>query len=295
MKRFNLFLGLLGIFLFSVAVRSEEVTVFSAAEAGPDVWTWEGARLTEQDGGLLLGKDKGESCTVVLGDRFTYLPDGIVEFGVEHVVSGTYSIQVLAFKGGDYLGAIDLVKDSMFAGTKTIPLAKLKLPAETQFITFKIWISKDLGSSVLFKDIRYFIPVVQANILYDREISATTSGLVDQVTWTPGEKGGVLALLPGTSVGSIVFQDRIAKPARGKLLLKASEVKNGTLTVHVCAFDSAGEYLDSVEVIQRALSGMSADLGAIQWPNNTVSFQVKVWLGGGAGASAVIQRILILE
>ena len=295
MKRFLLSLGLLGVMGFSVAGWAEEVTVFSAAEAGPDAWTWEGARLTEEGANLKLAKDKGESCDVVLADRFTYLPDGVVEFSVDRVVSGTYSIQVLAFKGGDYLGAVDLVKDSMFAGTKTVPLKDLKLPAETRFVTFKLWISKDLGSSVLFKEIRYYVPVVQTSILYDLAVGTTTSGLVDQATWSPGEKGGRLALLPGGSVGSVVFQDKIEKPARGKLLLKASDVKNGTLTVQVCAFDGAGNYLDSVEVINRAISGMSADLGSITWPELTETFQVKVWLGGGAGTSAVIQRILILE
>ena len=161
MKRFLLSLGLLGVMGFSVAGWAEEVTVFSAAEAGQDAWTWEGARLTEEGANLKLAKDKGESCDVVLADRFTYLPDGVVEFSVDRVVSGTYSIQVLAFKGGDYLGAVDLVKDSMFAGTKTVPLKDLKLPAETRFVTFKLWISKDLGSSVLFKEIRYYVPVVQ--------------------------------------------------------------------------------------------------------------------------------------
>lgn len=295
MKRFLLGLGLLGVMGFSVAGWAEEITVFSAAEAGPDAWTWEGARLTEEGGHLRLAKDKGELCTVVLADRFMYLPDGAVEFTVDRVVSGTYSVQVLAFKEGDYLGAVDVAKDSFFSGTKTVPLATLKLPSGTQFITFKLWVSKDVGSAALFKDLRYYVPVASTNIQYDLLVGQTTSGQVDQATWTPGETGGRLELLPGNSVGSIVFPDQIAKPARGKLLIKASEVKNGTLTVQVCTFDGAGNYLDSQEVIQRAISGMSADLGSLVWPERAETFQVKVWLGGGTGASALIQRILILE
>ena len=295
MKRFNLWLGLLGVLLVSFTGWAEDVNVFSAAESGPDAWTWEGARLTAEGVNLMLAKDKGDSCSVVLGDRFTYLPEGVVEFNVDRVVSGTYSIQVLAFKGDEYLGAVDLVKDSMFAGTKTMPAAKLNLPAETQFITFKLWISKDMGSSILFKDIRYYVPVTQTGLLYNLAVGTTTSGLVEQAVWTPGEKGGRLALVPGAPVGSIVFPEMIAKPAKGKLLIKASAVENGTLTIHVCAFDADGNYLDSLEVIKRAISGMSADLGSIQWPERAERFQVKVWLGGGTGAAAVIQRIMVIE
>ena len=57
MMRFGLWLVLLGVTLVSFTGWAEEVNVFSAAESGPDAWTWEGARLTAEGASLVLSKD----------------------------------------------------------------------------------------------------------------------------------------------------------------------------------------------------------------------------------------------
>jgi hypothetical protein len=104
-----------------------------------------------------------------------------------------------------------------------------------------------------------------------------------------------MQLLEEGSIGSVVFPDQIAKPDGGRLLLPVKDVKSGTLTAQVCAFDANSEYLDSRDIVRQATAGLSGNLAAVAWPEGAATFQVKVWLGGAPNASAVIQRILVLR
>jgi hypothetical protein len=281
--------------LAGMAATADEVVLFSAANAGPDAWSWEGARLTGQENGLILSKDKGENCSVVLEDRFALVPGAQIQFDVQKVVAGSYALQVLAFKGTTYLGSIDLVKDSAEVGAKAFELGKLALPADTETITFKLWISKDLGSAVQIKDLTYSLLVTPEQVVYDKFVGTSTAVQTDQAVWTPGEQGGKLALNAGVPHGSIVFTDQIQKPVGGTLLIQVSDLKNGTLTVQACAFNANGEYLSSIDLMKRGTASLSMNLASVPWPEGAATFQIKLWLGGSPDTSAVISRLLVLK
>lgn len=274
---------------------AEEVVLFSAAAAGPDAWVWEGAKLTQQDGKLTLARAAGDFGDVYLQDRFAYIPEAALDVNVDSVVAGTYSVQVLAFKGMTYLGAVDLLKDVSQVGLKTYPLNKLSLPAGTETVTFKLWISKSIGSATVFSDLKYYVQIDPARVVYDKRVDASTVVVPEQADWTPGAEGGVMVLQTNATLGAVVLSDQIAKPLTGTLILDAADVRNGTLTVQACAFDANGGYLDSIDLIKKATAGISIPLGPVAWPEGTSTFQVKIWLGGSAGGCATIKCVLVLK
>jgi hypothetical protein len=274
---------------------AEDVVLFSAAASGADAWVWEGAKLTSQDGKLVLARAAGDVGDVYLQDRFAYIPEATLDVNVDSVIAGTYSVQVLAFKGATYLGALDLLKDTSQIGLKTYQLGKMALPAGTETITFKLWVSKTIGSATVLDDLKYYVQVDPALVAFDKVIDAATVATAEQVDWMPGDGGGVMTLQTNATMGSIVLSDQIARPLKGTLILDVADVKNGTLTAQLCAFDGSGGYLDSVDVIKKATAGMSIPLGPVAWPDGTSTFQVKVWIGGSAGASATIKRVLVLK
>lgn len=282
----------LGVVQSAVA---EDVVLFSASVAGPDAWVWEGAKLTQQEGKLTLARAAGDFGDVYLQDRFAYIPEASLVVDVDSVVAGTYSVQVLAFKGATYLGALDLLKDTSQVGSKTYQLGKLAIPAGTETITFKLWVSKTIGSATVLNELKYYVPVDPALVAFDKVLDVSTVASAEQVDWMPGAGGGVMVLQTNAALGSVVLSDQIARPLKGTLVIDVADVKDGTLTAQLCAFDGSGGYLDSIDVIKKATAGMSIPLGPVAWPDGTSTFQVKVWLGGSAGASATIKRVLVLK
>ncbi len=280
---------------WAAAAGAEEAVLFSAAEAGADAWTWDGAKLEGQGGKLLLSRDKGEVSAVVLDDRFAYVPDGVVDINVEQVMAGTYTVQVLAFKGSSYLGAADVLKDTAQFGVKVFQLSKLELPAGTETISFKLWVSKQGGSSVLINDLRYYVSVEPGKVVFDKKVDTATAVTADKAKWVAAVGGGNLMLAAGEKEGSVVFPDQIAKPDKGTLILQVAGVKNGTLTAQLCAFDAAGNYLSSVDAIKRATASMSCALDSLPWPADTATFQIKLWIGGTPEVFATVKRLLVLR
>ena len=286
---------LAGLMMMSGLAWSDEVMLFGAANAGPDVWSWEGAKLKAAEGGLVLTPDKGDLCSVVLQDRFAWMPQGEVVVDVRQAVAGTFTLQALAFKGVSYLGSQDVIRDSDQKGVFRVPFSKLAFPKDTETVTFKLWVSRSVGTAITFGDIQYVVPVHPEQMVYDKKIDISTEVMADQAVWTPSDAGGKIQLAENMSFGSVVFPDQIVRPEGGHLVLQVKEVKNGTLTAQVCAFNAEGNYLDSRDVIKKGTASLSGALDNINWPEGTATFQVKVWLGGTANASATIQRIMVLR
>ncbi|HBA82589.1 MAG TPA: hypothetical protein DCZ95_00705 [Verrucomicrobia bacterium] len=278
-----------------MAAAADEVVLFSAAAVGPEVWRWHGARLTGQEFGLILSRGKGDSSSVVLEERFARLSVAAIRMDVKKVVSGSYTLQLLAFKDDSYLGSVDLVKDSTQAGIKTFEMSKLDLPRNTETVAFKLWISTTVGSSVHINDLKYYLPVASERVLYDKSLGASTVVETDKAHWTPGDKGGTLALKKGVSKGSIVFADQIEKPEAGTLAVQVADMKNGTLAAQACVFDGNRQYLSSIDLVKNGTASLGSDLALAAWPEGAKTFQVKIWLGGTAQAFARIERILVLN
>jgi hypothetical protein len=283
----------------TVTATAGELVLFSAATAGADVWSWGQAQITQQADNLLVQEKNngGAYGDVYTSDRCAYLPEGVIEINVASVIAGKYTLQVLALQGESLITSIDVIKNSTQAGTQTIPLSTIGLPAQTESILFKLWVTDEEGASIELKDLRYTMPFAADRILFEKKIDISTPCSTEKATWQGfSAGGGTMTLTTNETYGSVLFGDPIKKSYQGTLLIHATAVKGGVLTVQFCALDVNGAYLRSVDVMKRVPAGwQKATLSAVQWPAETDSFQVKVWLEGSEGASATIDQFVILK
>jgi len=276
--------------------QSEKLTFFSARDAGADVWSWSAARAKASGDGIKIIEknpvaDYGD---VFLTDRFPYFKDGEIDLDVEKT-DGTYALQILTFKGGQYLESIDITKNSPVTGPQKFSLQGYHVPEGTEMITFKIWIGGEEASMQL-NDLRYTVSINPESIVFDKKINTATTGKTDGVTWLPAVNGGMIRLEADQKTGSILFSDRMPVYGSKLLMLDAPEVKNGNITVQLPVFDSTGTYLSSVDIIKNAMSGFcSARLDLLEWPAQADTFEIKIWLGGTPEAEAQIKRIIVLK
>jgi len=278
--------------------RSEELVLLSAATAGADAWSWGQAQITQQDGNLFVREKNNDGMygDVYTSDRCSYLPEGLLELDVGRVISGKYTLQVLAFQGESLITSIDVIKNSTQAGKQTVRVGTLGLPAQTDGLLFKLWVTDEEGASLELKDLRYTMPFAADQILFDRKIDSATACSTEKAIWQAAPAGGTITLNTNESYGAVLFEDPIKKAYQGTLMIHATAVKNGVLTVQFCALDVNGAYLGAVDVMKRVPGGwQKAVLSTVQWPAETDSFQVKVWLEGSEGASATISQFVILK
>ena len=286
-------------FLCAVIARAEELVLFSAATAGADVWSWGQAQISQQAASLLVQEKNNDGAygDVYTSDRCTYLPEGVLEIDVGRVISGKYTLQVLAFQGESLLTSVDVIKNSTQAGKQTVHVGTIGLPAKTDGLLFKLWVTDEEGASLELKDLRYTMPFASDRILFDQKIDITTPCTTEKAMWRAlPAGGGTLTLGTNETYGAVLFENPLQKAYQGTLMIHAPSVKNGVLTVQFCALDVNRAYLGSVDVIKRVPGGWQrAPLGTVQWPAGTDSFQIKVWLEGSEGASATISQFVVLK
>ena len=287
---------LLGVGTLSAV--AEELVFFSAAEAGEEAWSWGNAQIKQQDGGLLIQEKNNDGTygDVYTSDRCTYLPEGLLEIDVARVIAGKYTLQVLAFQGESIVKTVDVIKNSIQTGKQTVNLNALGLPEKTDGLLFKLWVIDAEGAAIELKDLRYTMPFAADRILLDRKIDVSTPCSTEKGSWQASAKGGTLTLNAAETYGAVLFTDPIKKTYQGTLMIHASSVKGGVLTVQCCALDANGAFLGAVDVIKRVPGGwQTATLGTVAWPAETDSFQIKAWLEGSEAASATISQIVILK
>lgn len=283
----------------TVSATAGELVLFSAADAGADVWSWGQAQVTEQAGALLVQEKNKDGAygDVYTSDRCAYMPEGVIEINVGHVIAGKFTLQVLAFQGESLLTSIDVIKNSTQAGKQTIPLSTIGLPAQTDGLLFKLWVTDEEGASIELKDLRCTVPFAADRIFFSKKIDVSTACSTEKATWQAlSTGGGTMTLNTNETYGSVLFGDPIEKTYQGTLLIQTTGVKGGVLSVQLCALDVNGAYLGSVDIMKRIPGGwQKATLSTVQWPAETASFQVKVWLEGAERASATINQFVILK
>ena len=290
---------ILTFILFAVSAQADELVLFSAATSGPDVWSWGKAQIVQQADGTFLVREKnkdGAYGDVFTSERCSFMQEGLIELDVAKVIAGKYTLQVLAFQGESLLTSVDAIKNSTQAGKQTVHVGTIGLPPQTEYILFKLWVTDEEGAALQLKDLRYIMPFATDRILLDRKIDPATPCSMEKATWQAAATGGTLTLSTNESYGAVLFSEPIAKSYQGTLMIHAPAVQNGVLTIQLCALDKNGAYLGSVDAIKRVPGGwQKAELGSVQWPAETDSFQVKVWLEGSEAASATISQIVILK
>jgi len=277
---------------------AEDLTLFSAAQAGADAWSWGGAKIAQQNGKLVVsvaGKEMSYG-DVYISDHLPFLKDGVIELDVSEVPAGAYTLQILAFEGQSLMTTADVIKEAAQTGKKIVHLSAAGLSPMTETFVLKFWVVSSATASTVLNDLRYSVPIAPDAVLLDKKIDSTTGAETDNTTWTPADNSGVINLSSNAYYGSVLFPDEIAKPDSGTVIIHSSEVKNGALSVQAIAFDKKRTYLGSVDLIKGVGAGMrAARLAAHTWPLGTAAFQIKIWLEGGASTSATIKRILVLK
>ena len=284
--------------LASVRTWASELVLFSAATAGADVWSWGKAQIKQQEGSLLVQEKNtdGSYGDVYTSDRCSFMPDGLLELDVLRVILGKYSLQVLAFQGESLIATVDVIKNSVQAGKQTVHLGAIGLPPQTDGILFKLWATDEEGAALELKDLRYTVPFATERVLLNRKVDVSTPCSTEKAGWQASATGGTMTLNTNETYGAVLFGEPIKKTYQGNLMVYATSVKGGVLTVQLCAIDENGAYLASVDAIKRVAGGwQKAPLSTVQWPAGTDSFQIKIWLEGGEGASATINQFVILN
>ena len=277
-------------------VHAEDLVLFSAAQAGADIWIWGKARVKASGGALLVTERNPEADygDAHLADRFPYFAGGRVELDVAET-TGRYTLQALAFRGEDYLESIDLARDTDVTGVQSFNLAQQTFPAETDHLMFKLWVGGGEAAQATVNDLRYVLPIAEGSLLLDKRFDTATGAEPDHARWVPGPDGGTMTLSGDQEYGSVLLPDVIRKPRQGLILMDAV-VSNGTVTAQLVMFDSNRDYIESKDAIERAGSGFStARLDTMVWPANAAHFQLKLWLAGNPDCSARIRRIVVVD
>lgn len=291
-------MALLLVWSTAGALSAEEIELFNAQTAPEEAWSWSDARIRKQDNRLVVTEinKQGMVGNVFPENRFPYHPGGVVALDVESVPSGSYTFQVMAFAGATPIFTVEPVKDSTQAGPFEIPLAKLNLPPETQSILFKLWVGNAEGASAVLKNLRYTVPVAPDVVLLDERFASPTDWTASDCVLASATQGVRMSLSEGKSFGNILLNQTLGWDDNAWLLVHAPEVSAGTITLQLAAFNGMGEYLESVDAIHAVGAGWHGiRLGQVAWPQGTLKFQVKLWLGGASESSAVFDRLLLMN
>lgn len=287
-----------GLALCAGMVRGEQVVFFQAARAGAEAWSWGGAKVKAAGTELRVVEANPEADfgDAFVSDAFPYFSGGEVELSVAAVESGTYTLQVLGFKGDAHRSTADVVKDVGTAGTHRIPLPAQGLAADTQSIMLKLWVGGAEGAAMRIKDLVYRATIPSEGAVVDDRFQDSALWTVEagRVTATPGPAGMQFQLAGSHTFGPAAFSRRLPVGASEILLHVVST--QGPVTIQLDVFDASGSHLGAIDVLKNVVAGWHrADLGGVTWPTGAATCGIKLWFGGAAGASTVLDRILLIK
>ena len=219
--------------------------------------------------------------------------------GAEVALSGTRveALEAAAkeVSGKTHIGTIDPVKDATDPGRREIRMADLDVPAECDTILLKLWVGGAEGATTLLNNLTYTVQMSPEDIRNDENFGKAEVWEATDVRLSHTDDSATVELADGKSFGSALYQPLLPRSDEGRLLVHASAVTGGTLTLQIVAFGPEGRYIASVDAIPSFTSGWRGiALNRIAWPEGTTHFRVKLWLGGTGGASAVLDRLLLL-
>jgi hypothetical protein len=288
----------IGLAVRAAAAPVEEITFFQASAAGPDAWSWAGARVIDSGGKLLISEQNkdGDYGDAFVADAFAYYPSGRLVLDVDSVREGVYTLQILCFKGKEMFHSVDAIKGSRKPGRHPIELSTLSLPPETGSVMFKIWVAESEGAAVRLNDLVYTVPIIPEKVGFDARFTDPAKWAGDQARLTRSGTIGRLELTGTATFGSILNTARRPNNPDDRILLQVQPVAGSTVTLQLVAFDAEGMHLGSVDAIKDVGAGWhGARLGSLAWPDGATQFEFKIWLGGKAGATADLMRLLILK
>ncbi|MBU0678730.1 MAG: hypothetical protein KJ626_11505 [Verrucomicrobia bacterium] len=295
MKRLFLWAALSALVLS--CAHAEDLTLFSAAEAGADAWSWGGARVKASGDNLLLTENNryGPYGDAFVSDHLPYIPSATIKLDVAKVVAGKYTLQAVCFDGASVLRSVDIVATSSKTGPQMLSMSESRIPRGTDSIVLKIWVVEEEGAAIELKDLTYSVSIKSEYVLLDSDFRDASSWEADGVTLTPGDDKAVLTLQDGKEFGSLLHNATFQKQGGKLVLIKLADVESARLTLQILVFDRQGKYLHPVDIAKDLSSGWHGFLTRdITWPEEAGTFRFKLWLSGDKGGSASPERLLVV-
>ncbi len=297
MKRLAFVLALLSI-ASACAVYGEDLEIFRLSRGGTDNWIWGEARIKSKLGKFLLQEynKKGTYGDVYTADRFPYVKNGIIKLNVDQVISGSYTLQLLAFQGDKHIETIDLVKGATQTGHNAFSLNTIDMKPGVDSILFKFWVGDMEGAATKLIDLAYVLPVADDALVFDERFEDVSVWQGEQAIMARVRDETAVTLGPGETFGAIIHPEKIGISQASLLFLDIADVQNGDMTVQLVAFDDIGTYLKSIDVIKSVRAGTHVvRLHQVNWPSHADSFMIKIWLGGQISAKAIMNRVAIVK
>lgn len=296
MKRIIVWMGMMVV--SGAAAWATPLELFNAQNLAEADWSWSDARVRKQQATWVITEihKQDTAGNVFVERRFPVHPDGEIAINVQAVPRGALTFQVLAFAGETPIYTAEPLKNVTRPGRHVLNIRDLGLPSQTQSLLFKLWVSEAEGASAVLDELRYYIPLFPDLLVLDETVGASSAWVATDAQWAVSGSGGHLTLAADKSYGSALFDRWLNRADDQWLLLHAPIVKAGTLTLQLVAFDEAGAYLESVDVVAAFGRGWHGiPLSQVAWPEGAAQFKVKLWLGGTPDAEAVVERVLLLK
>lgn len=277
--------------------RAEEIVFFKSSQAGPDAWSWAGARAKAQGAELRVveANPAGDYGDVYVADRLPYVEGGVIRLDVAAVEKGTYTLQVLGFRGESHDYTVEPLKDLAATGPNDVSLPVEGLGADSDSLLLKLWVGGAEGAATRVRDLIYSADVDVRGALLDDRFAAGGGwqSEPDRLAVAYGPAGASLQLQGAHTFAPLARPGSLSLTRAHLAVLHVASVE-GTVTLQMDAFDATGTFLGAVDVIKDAVAGWHAvSLSAAKWPDGAVSFAPKLWLGGNAGARAIVDRLLV--
>jgi hypothetical protein len=278
---------------------AEELELFNALVMPAESWNWADAKIQKKENGLLVTEinKAGDYGSVFVDERFPFHPAAKIKLRVDEVLSGDYTMQVLSFVGNTHIQTLDSVKSSRQTGVQEFEMSGLKLPPESQAVLFKLWVGGAEGASTKLGNLTYSLPVAPDAIVKDDAFASSNEWeAVDVVLNYLPQRGVEVKLAEGKSYGSILYRPLLTRSDDAYLFVHVPGATSGSVTMQVVVLDSAGAYIQSIDVLPAFGAGWrSVRLGQIEWPEGATHFRVKLWVGGTAATEVSFNRLLLLS
>lgn len=289
--------ALLALLAVCATARAEDLVFFKASTAGQDVWSWAGARAKMQGGELRLieSNPAGDYGDAFVADRLPYLDGGVILLDVSAVDSGTYTLQLLGFKGATHASTAEPVKDVAQPGRHEIRLPAPGLAADTDTVMLKLWVGGAEGAVTRVRELTYRAPVNTERALVDDRFADLGAWTVEQdrLALARGPSGAVLQLQGSHTFAPASRRGTLPREQDAIVLVHVVSTP-GTATLQLDTFDAGGAFVGAVDLIKDAGAGWhAAPLSRAAWPGGAASYALKLWVGGNPGSATVIDRIVV--
>jgi hypothetical protein len=286
----------------AAAARAEDIVYFEASKAGHDAWTWNDARVSEKDDGMVITESSPTNSAgdAYISQHFPYIPSGHVLFEVADVTKGDYTLQVLGFKKGTHFMTVTVVNHATSSGRHAFDLRTLNMSDETETIVFKVWVAGADSASITIRELRYASAIDAEKIILDDRFQEPQAWNVDAKLVTLSMPEGLPARVSvnkGAAFGSIAYTSSFSRDQDEEILLHIPETDKGcVVTLQLDALDEGGTFISAVDVLTDISSGYHiAQLNNVKWPAGTSSFSPKIWVNGMPGAGASLDRMVIYK